>query len=422
LSRIGLYAWGGPGTIRLLKVKYHNPCIDEQSFMGLYETDFLSEAKQKLGVTDMWVTYSWGFSDDTEQEDRLFISERLANFQQYGITTHGYVQGPNLVTSEFKMTDVFCRDSRGRLLPYSKGRALTCPNNPTARAIMVSRVEAACQEAFDGIFIDNMLFGLPPFFLRSDYTSFFGCSCQHCQHRFLSEYGYALPLAEKKGSKVITDYIDFRCRTVTELVYDLSRIAHSAGKQFGINLYDPFWHGSELHFGYRLPVIQDALDYFLIENHALEKPSGIDNTHLVPLISSTSKPVFIVSYRNGIGYDGAYSQHDIQAIWNEAAVLNYFPCLKATEFVTHRTWHALQIEQIESLTTETNTPTRQMLHLPKRLKTSSKIERRLVQYINPYYARLVTLALENKHLARLVAQSRVSIRLARTRRLYELPQ
>jgi len=421
LPRSGLYAWGGPGTIRLLKVKYHSPRIDENSFMDLYEPMFLGQAKQKLGVTDMWVTYSWGFSDETEQIDRRFIVERLEHFQQHGITTHGYIQGPNLVTSEFPAVDVFCRDSRGLLLPYSKGRSLTCPNNPAARSIMTRRVEAACQEPFDGIFIDNMLFGLPPFFARRDYASFFGCSCQHCQRRFQADYGYSLPLNEKKGTGVIADYIDFRCRTLADLVHDLSRLAHSAGKQFGINLYDPLWHIPQLHFGYDLLSIQDALDYLLIENHALEKTAGqVDNTHLSPQIVSTTKPIFVVSYRNGIGYDGAYNQEDIQAIWDESAALGYSPCLKATEFVTGRLWHALRIDRLKAVRRTTNTTIQQNLSSPKRLKASSRIERHLVQMASPYYARFVTLALENKHLARLVNQSRLSVRLARTKRLYEL--
>jgi hypothetical protein len=420
LPRIGLYAWGGPGTIRLLKVKYHSPQIDERSFMSLYDAEFLQEAQQKIGVTDMWVTYSWGFSDSTEHVDRRFIVERLENFQRQGIATHAYIQGLNLVTEEFKTQDVFCRDSRGRLLPYSKGRSLTCPNNPAARDIITHRVEAACQEAFDGIFVDNILFGLPPFFFRSDYTSFWGCSCDCCQRQFRSDYGYTLPLSEKSGEQVIADYIDFRCRIVADLLHYLSGIARSAGKQFGINLYDPLWHVPELHFGYSLPSIKNSLDYFLIENHALEKQSGIDNTHLLPLISSTSKPVFVVSYRDGIGYDSAYRQTDLQAIWADAASLNYSPCLKATEFVTDNVWHALRIDSIDPLALTPDLQIRHNGHQPKQLRASSRAERYLVQRANRHYPGLTTLVLENRTLAYLVGRSRILVRLARSRRFYHL--
>lgn len=34
--RSAFYAWGGPGTVRLLKTKYFYPSIDEQSFLTLY--------------------------------------------------------------------------------------------------------------------------------------------------------------------------------------------------------------------------------------------------------------------------------------------------------------------------------------------------------------------------------------------------
>jgi hypothetical protein len=33
LDRIGYYCWAGPGTIRMIKVKYFNPRIDEKSLM-----------------------------------------------------------------------------------------------------------------------------------------------------------------------------------------------------------------------------------------------------------------------------------------------------------------------------------------------------------------------------------------------------
>lgn len=78
-DRIGFYAWGGPGTIRLLRRKYHSPKIDESSFLHLYDQPYLFRLKKTLPVTDMWVTYSWGFSDSTEQPDYEFITQRLAS-------------------------------------------------------------------------------------------------------------------------------------------------------------------------------------------------------------------------------------------------------------------------------------------------------------------------------------------------------
>jgi hypothetical protein len=63
--KAGMYAWGGPGTIRLLQTKYHSPQIDVPSFLTLYDRDRVQQAKRIFNLTDAWVTYSWGFADAT---------------------------------------------------------------------------------------------------------------------------------------------------------------------------------------------------------------------------------------------------------------------------------------------------------------------------------------------------------------------
>lgn len=416
MHRVGLYAWGGPGTVRLLNTKYHAPRVDEASFMTLYDLPFLREAQHKLGVTDMWVTYSWGFSDATERQDRQFILDRLPNFQATGIATHAYIQGLNLVTDEFANADVFCRDAKGRLLPYSKGRSLTCPNNPKARQVILDRVGEACRAEFDGVFLDNLMFGLPPFLIRSDHTSFFGCSCDHCQRRFRADYGYAMPLSAKVGQRHIADYLDFRSRSVLGLVDELTTLCRANGKQFGVNLYDPYWYASEFYFGYRLDEISAALDYYLIENLAL-RGGKLDNTHLTPMIDNARQPVFVVSYRDGIGKDATYSQAAIDAIWSEAAALGYAPCLKATEYITDGVWHALRMDEVRPPQIRPM-PRPTSASQPSPLKASSRLERSLVRLIDGRYPMFATAAFENRYLAGLLDRSGIASRLMHVHRTY----
>lgn len=289
---VGLYAWGGPGTIRLLRAKYRAPRIDEDSFLRLYEPSSLAAARERLGVTDMWVTYSWGFSDATEEPDRRFLRDRLPGFRDQGIRTHAYVQGLNVVTDEFAGRDIFCRDGDGRLLPYSRGRSLTCPNNPEARRIILDRVRAASREDVDGVFVDNIVFGIPPLLVRRDFISFFGCSCRFCRPEFQARYGYPLPAAAKAGPQAIADYLDFRRLSVASLLAEASAICRSSGKSFGVNLYDPLRHTPEIFFG--------------------------------------------------------YGAQELGAVWGDAATLGYSPCLKASEFTTGGVWHALDLAAVRT--------------------------------------------------------------------------
>jgi hypothetical protein len=238
-QKVGIYAWAGPGTVRLLKTKYHNPGIDERSFLTAYDSKKLLTAKEHFGVTDAWVTYSWGFSEKTEKTDYKFITSRIKNFKKNKIRTHAYIQGFNLVTAEFKDRDPWCRDFKGRLLPYSKGRSLTCPNNPVASKIILDRVESACREDFDGIFIDNIFFGLPPLFIYSDYMSYCGCVCVYCQTKFKDKYGYSLSLMEKRGSGV-RDYLEFRADSTYKVLRMAKTIAQK-NKKFLSATTIAFW-------------------------------------------------------------------------------------------------------------------------------------------------------------------------------------
>ena len=421
MHRAGLYAWGGPGTLRLLNAKYHSPRVDEASFLTLYDEPFLADAQRKLGITDMWVTYSWGFADTTEQVDRDFIVTRLPNFAAYNIAAYAYVQGLNVVTSEFEGQDIFCCDAQGQRLSYSRGRTLTCPNKPAARQIILDRVRAASQESFAGVYIDNVLFGLPPFFVRRDYTSFFGCACDDCQRAFQAQYGYPLPVTGVEHESVLADYLSFREQTIYNLLKELSDAARAAGKRFGINLYDPFWFFPPLHYGFRLAQVKPLLDYYVIENHGLGYDSDINNTHLLPLLQEeTDKPVFVISYRRGIGFDAAFTQGDIDLIWSDAQALGYSPCLKATEFLTHGVWHALDLTHIDQPNIRVLEASRNGWKKTRMLRPSNTAERQIVRMAGRYYAPMVRMSFENRWLADFLGRSRIITALYRKSRWYDV--
>lgn len=343
----GLYAWGGPQTIRLLQKKYHSPKIDIQSFESLYDVERMKQAIDVFDAHDIWISYSWGFSQSNEYEDQKGIASKIHTLQSLGLRVHLYVQGLNLVSSDFDIGALACIDPYGRTIPYSKGRSLVCPNNPKVIDILVERVRKAAIENADGVYVDNILFGFPPAFIRSDFAPFFGCSCQHCQKDFYSQFGYSLTFPIE-GTKHLQDYLDFRSHTITTLVSELSDIAHRANKNFGINLYDPIQMNSIVYFGYKLEAIEPYLDYFLIENHSLPSRKHT-NTHLSKLIRDTDKPVFVVSYDHGIGFEPEYSQYDFDHIASESCKVGYKPCYKVSEFTTNRIWHTLDFSKLEKL-------------------------------------------------------------------------
>lgn len=341
MKRRGGYAWGGPATIELLKTKYFSPHIDEKSFLQLYEKKTLSKIQKTFGITDMWVTYSWGFSHQKEQEQYAFIRQKLPHFAQLGIKTHLYVQGLNLVTADFPKFSGWCRDASGRKLLYSKGRAFICPNHPDTINLLEERVQQAAREKADGVFVDNILFGYPPPFLKKNFLPFFGCNCDACQKLFKKTYGKELLFNTKCSAETIKQYKDFRVKSIESLIKKLSQIVKQEKKEFGINLYDPLLHTPEWNYGYKLTTLLPNLDYLLIENHGLNADIG-GNGYLQPLRQQTDKRIFVVSYKDGIGFDHDFSLDEYQKLAEELENQEMHPCYKLTEFVTENVWHAVR--------------------------------------------------------------------------------
>lgn len=387
--RTAIYAWGGPGTIRLLRTKYQNPRIDESSFNSLYSSQSLERMRALFSITDAFVTYSWGFCEKTEQEDYAFLRKHLPSFHRLGVKTHAYVQGLNVVRSHFA-DSLHCTGESGEPLPYSRGRVLICPNNPSVHDHLCHRVDAASSEEVDGVFIDNLLFGLPPLLIASDAASFFGCACAWCKNAWSSwtDLPFESRLSTIEG---LHAFLSFRSASMSTLLTKLSKIAHQKHKEFGVNLYDPMLRLDTLYYGYSLDEIQNYLSYFLIENHSLPVDGEHSNHHLLPLLQR-KKETFVVSYHEGIGFEPQYQQVAINAIFSEASLLRYSPCLKATEFTTNGIWHALKSRELTA-------PTRMSLPTPrhpqeKRTLKSTVRERIFMRLLSLFYPKVLRILFE----------------------------
>lgn len=342
----------------------------------------------------MWVTYSWGFSDATEREDREFITKRLKNFATTGVRAHAYVQGLNVVTAEFPDADFYCRDLQGRKLPYSKGRSFICPNHPATKKLVLERVKAAAHEDFAGVYVDNVLFGVPPWHVSESAISFFGCACEHCQAKFVKQFGGKFPRTSNERLLRIAELLQFRVRSIYDFVEPLSQVVRAAGKEFGVNLYDPQLYTPELYFGFTVESLAPLLDYLLIENHSLPR-NGQSNAALKPMIEQyqNTHDIFVVSYAHGIGWEAAYTQDDINAFWTESAELSYSPCLKATEFLTGGVWHALNIKSVRTPQSKStnNPPATDTQHTAK----TRPLPAWLVTVVDRWYVWLITQYFEN---------------------------
>ncbi|MEO6729539.1 MAG: hypothetical protein ABIM99_06485 [Candidatus Dojkabacteria bacterium] len=344
-DRIGYYCWAGPDTIKMTKLKFFNPGIDEQSLMSSYDLEYLMTLKEKFGITDFWATYSWGFSEESEKEQYEFLLSKLKNFKKAGIKIHAYVQGTNVVTADFKDKDWFCKDEYGRDITYYRGRKVVCVNNPGFVNFILTKIESMHGLKFDGIFVDNIQMGqipIPDFDGKGIFT-FAGCKCKYCDKKYFNLYQKHIP-RKMQGVNGVR-YFNFRVNCTSEFIEKLSSAVHRGGFEFGTNSFDPKFDTKAL-FGTDIKRLEKLQDYLLFENHSLPgKKTNNEYIHELIKKNNITKPVFVVSYKKGIGYDSEFTQSDFNNIYSEDKQLDFFAAIKGSEYFTNGKWHNLRLNE-----------------------------------------------------------------------------
>jgi hypothetical protein len=345
LKRVGLYSWAGPGTERIIKIKYFSPKIDRESLFHAYDFEYLKKLQDTFGITDAWISYSWGFSESKEKVDYAFTLNRLQNFKRLGIKTHAYIQGCNLVYEDFKSEDFWCRDEKDRLITYYKGRKVACVNNPNFFSYFEKKLVNLCKHPFDGIYVDNIQMGQLGIPMQGDDLPFVfaGCKCTFCEEKFQQEYNIPIPSDFELDRDITKKFLEFRVSSLENFVQKISKIVHSHNKLFSTNSYDPKFN-TKYVYGFDVVKLQKYQDYIFFENHAFANDS-IDNRYIDNL--KLRKPVFVVSYKKGIGFEKQYTQQDFDHIFSEAVTTKFFPVLKASEFTTNGIWHNLHLENLK---------------------------------------------------------------------------
>lgn len=347
---VGYYCWAGPGTVRMLGTKYFDPKIDMPSVLNSYDEPYLKEVKEKLGVTDFWATYSWGYNSTTEQVDYQFLVDRIPFFRKLGMRLHAYIQGTNLVHAEYSDQDLWARDNFGRYLTYFKGRRLTCVNNPLFQKEFYRKVTQAAEEDFDGIFIDNVHMGQMAPVFNNKLVAFVGCRCRYCQELFTQQTGFVIPrfLAWAKPA-VLQAYLDFRTQSLHSFLRKAAEIAHNHGKLFGSNSYDPKFE-DRLVYGFEYEQLAQFQDYLLFETHSFPNVDGSTrNNRANQIAQQVPLPIFALSYQKGIGYDHQLSQSELELLQNDAAQHHFHVCYKGSEYTTEGEWHNLRLDTVTNI-------------------------------------------------------------------------
>ena len=64
-----IYLWGGPGTVRMNKVKFMDYPVDEAAHMAVHEDTAARVVVEDMNCNWVHLMYDWGFPPEVEAED-----------------------------------------------------------------------------------------------------------------------------------------------------------------------------------------------------------------------------------------------------------------------------------------------------------------------------------------------------------------
>jgi hypothetical protein len=136
---------------------------------------------REAGFNWIWVTWSTGFSEASEQQQQDILRPFIRRCQEHGIHVTAYLSLCNLFVADIRrrqpdLLDCAQRDAAGSFIPYAAAkfvgqpeRIMACLNHPRWRDHLRHRLQRAIDAGADAAFYDN----LGPW-----------CQCPRCQEQF----------------------------------------------------------------------------------------------------------------------------------------------------------------------------------------------------------------------------------------------
>ncbi len=339
-----IYLWAGPGTIRMNKLKFMQVDVDESVHFSAHQPSGADLVVNTIYQNWIHLTYSWGFPPEIEQEDWRSFEYATSEYHKQGAKVFAYIQSSNCVYSgSFKDKDWYALTPKGKKVYYYTGRYMTCFQNNDWINYLKERIQDAINRGADGIFFDNLWYGLQPNALFRTWLGAAGCFCDTCQERYHQETGKSIPTLIDLQKKEVLDYIQWRSEKMTLVIQQLSDFARSLKSDVIIsaNDYDPVMRPVKLIFGIDFESLAKIQDVTMIENFALPKwavsqPNILVNNALtvrnVQPYLPKQKHLSVLSYDAGIGFDPVYPTRRILTGMAEAAALGCSMTTKGTEY------------------------------------------------------------------------------------------
>lgn len=338
-----IYLWAGPGTVRMNQLKFMGVNVDVPVHMSAHQGEGVNRVVNNFYQNWIHLTYNWGFPPEIEKEDWDSFEIATQEYHRRNAKVFAYIQTSNCVyDGSFKDKNWYALDPNGEKIYYYSGRYLTCFQNPEWTAYLHERISDAINRQSDGIFFDNLWYGLQPNSLFNTWLGGAGCYCPTCQEIYHREVGLTIPrMIDLKHPDVI-NYLQWRSQKMTDVFQELSSFARNLkpGIFISANDYDPVMRPVKLIFGIDFSKLAEIQDVTMIENFALPKWEPKLNSLVNNALTLRNSQAFlpekkhlsVISYATGIGFDPVYPIRQTLTGMAEAAALGCSMVTKGTEY------------------------------------------------------------------------------------------
>ena len=339
-----IYLWAGPGTVRMNRLKFMDAAVDEAVHLEAHLPAGAGRVLDELDCNWVHLMYDWGFPDEIEQEDWESFRQAAGVYHDRRASVFAYIQTSNCVFSgSFRQQDWYACDPAGRKQHYYSGRYMTCPTHPGWRAHLRQLAAGALERGADGIFFDNLWYGVQPLGLFGAWLGGAGCYCPRCRALYRQQSGRDIPAVIDPEQPETAHYLRWRAHQMTSLLAELAGFVRQIkpGAPVSANDYDAVTRNSLVIYGIDLPALARVQDIVMIENFALprwdERPrSRLANNALTirtarELVAGQAH-LSVLSYDVGIGFDPVYPARRYRQGLAETAACGAGMTVKGTEY------------------------------------------------------------------------------------------
>ncbi len=339
-----IYLWGGPGTIRMNKLKFMDYPVNETVHNDAHKRPAADCVLETIYSNWVHLMYDWGFPPEVEAEDWDDFQHAAEVYHQAGTPVFAYIQTSNCVyDGSFVEKDWYAQNPHGRKVYYYSGRYMTDWTHPAWIQHLKDLVEGAIARGADGIFFDNLWYGEEPNSLMGAWLGGAGCYCDRCQQLYQQDSGQRIPEKILPHRPEVADYLRWRAQQVTNTMQELADFIHALKPDAPIsaNDYDVTMRNSTLIYGIDVAALAKIQDVIMVENFALPR---WDQTPKVRLANNAltirntrafvkdQAHLSVLSYDVGIGFDPVYPARRHQQGIAEAAACGASMTIKGTEY------------------------------------------------------------------------------------------